>query len=294
MDLVLTDPILIHSSASLPEVSASAPSGFSLLSLGLPSLHNNSSSLSSTTSQGMDDFILPSKPKKTVVFADECGGMLVEIRMMSEPSDVPPKLSESLLRALLGEAACEEARPCATWHLNFSQPASEYLRFRTAVNTQNLALENVILRNEECTLSGTIKVKNLCFRKEVFVRITEDGWATHRDEEAHYVPGSPGQGASSSTALDTFSFCFQIPCDDERRRRLEFAVCFREVDSGQEHWDNNGGANFVILSQKAGLPKPQPSTTTAFKPSADAFQINHHNWASFSVLHDLKDSHPYY
>lgn len=64
-----------------------------------------------------------------------------------------------------GEAACEEARPSANWYLAFAQPASEYVKFRATLERQNVALENVILRNEECTLSGTIKVSNICFRK---------------------------------------------------------------------------------------------------------------------------------
>lgn len=40
--------------------------------------------------------------KKRVIFADEEGLELCEIRIMTEPSDVPPKINSSILRALLG------------------------------------------------------------------------------------------------------------------------------------------------------------------------------------------------
>ena len=229
--------------------------------------------------------------KKRVVFADESGQPLCEVRVMREPSDQPPKLDSSVLRQLLGEAACEEARPCATWFLAFNQPASEYLKFRQTLERQNVALENVIIRNEECILLGTVKVRNLCFRKTVFVRLTDNNWSSYQD-----YPATFSATAAGSAAFDTFSFSIQIPCDDERRTQLAFCICFKTQD-GTEFWDSRNGHNFQLLSQKAKLVAPNslpPARTRTRQNSFDAFTLDHQNWAQFSVLRDLQDPCPFY
>lgn len=46
----------------------------------------------------------------------------------------------------------------ATWTPTFTQPASDYVIFREKVTKDNIALENVRLKNEEHRLAGTIKV----------------------------------------------------------------------------------------------------------------------------------------
>jgi protein phosphatase 1 regulatory subunit 3A/B/C/D/E len=105
------------------------------------------------------------KAKKKVVFADDLGYTLAQIKIMTEPSDMPPKLRSSIVRTLLGEANEDSAKPCSQWTLSFKQPASDYLAFRRKVNERNVALENVLLKNEQCRISGTVKVKNLSFEK---------------------------------------------------------------------------------------------------------------------------------
>ena len=45
------------------------------------------------------------------------------------------------------------------WELTFSQPASDYLEFRNRLDQQNLSLENVVLREADQQLVGSIKVK---------------------------------------------------------------------------------------------------------------------------------------
>lgn len=69
--------------------------------------------------------------KKKVAFADDRGLQLTTIRVMTEPSDVPPKINYSaIMRQLVGDEWEDDhavAKPCATWVVNFKQPASEYL-----------------------------------------------------------------------------------------------------------------------------------------------------------------------
>jgi hypothetical protein len=52
-----------------------------------------------------------------------------------------------------------EKGPRSTWKLGFKQPASEYVKFRETLDSQKVALENVMLKNEQGRMIGTIKVR---------------------------------------------------------------------------------------------------------------------------------------
>lgn len=61
---------------------------------------------------------------------------------------------------------------------------------RQKLDSKNVSLENVIIKEAESLLVGTIKVKNLSFNKEVFVRSTWDNWKTQQDTICTYTPVS--------------------------------------------------------------------------------------------------------
>lgn len=137
--------------------------------------------------------------KKGVRFADDCGGSLETIRVITEPSDYPPLISPAVIRRYRKAAAnsdinatasssstngddedddeSTEKTPRSTWKMAFKQPASEYVKFRDTLETKKVALENVMLKNEIGRMLGTIKViifylKN-CFLKEEYVFFKE-------------------------------------------------------------------------------------------------------------------------
>lgn len=62
------------------------------------------------------------------MFADDKGKSLTEVRIMKEPSNVPPLWSIEFLahvtQGLISPELTEE------WTINFRQPASDYLDFR--------------------------------------------------------------------------------------------------------------------------------------------------------------------
>lgn len=66
---------------------------------------------------------------KRVVFADDKGLELTQVKIMSEPSNVPPYWTLQFLaevtHGLISPVAITEQ-----WVVNFKQPASEYLEFR--------------------------------------------------------------------------------------------------------------------------------------------------------------------
>jgi protein phosphatase 1 regulatory subunit 3A/B/C/D/E len=96
-----------------------------------------------------------------------------------------------------------------------------------------VSLENVIIKESESTVVGTVKVKNLSFHKEVFIRSSWDGWKSQTDT---YCTFSQIVGASGAYVIyDTFSFKLTLP---PHSRNLEFCVCYKADE--KEHWDSNG------------------------------------------------------
>lgn len=105
--------------------------------------------------------------------------------------------------------------------------------FRRKLELNNVSLENVIIKESESTVVGTVKVKNLSFHKEVFIRSSWDSWKSQTDTFCTY---SQIVGASGAYVIyDTFSFKLTLP---PHSRNLEFCVCFRTDE--KEYWDSNG------------------------------------------------------
>lgn len=268
--------------------------------------NSRKTSLKEETPSPTSPLLSPTKSKKKVLFADDCGKELFTVREMLEPSDVPPKLTSPIVRAILGieEFASDiEARPSAQWLLDFKQPASEYMKFRERIDKNNAALENVVIKNDMCRLSGTIKVKNISFEKEVFIRFTDNSWRSYNDRECKYLPNK----ARVADIYDTFQFDIEIPCDDETREIIEFCICYRAGD--REFWDNNDSENFRIVSERyrikryhnqptTGQRQQQPtrklSPSTHIRPTNDAFALDCANWTEFSSWKDLSNSDPYW
>ncbi|KAJ2000634.1 hypothetical protein GGI04_004074 [Coemansia thaxteri] len=99
-------------------------------------------------------------------------------------------------------------------------------------------------------LVGCIRVHNLAFEKSVTVRLTRDAWRSFEDVPAVFERSIAG--------VDRFGF--SVPCADVDAPTT-IALCVRYRAGGQEHWDNNAGANHsVVVSPK---PLSAPSTTRA-------------------------------
>ncbi|XP_050089212.1 uncharacterized protein LOC126573274 isoform X2 [Anopheles aquasalis] len=181
--------------------------------------------------------------KKKVVFADDQGGQLTQVRVMREPSYMPPIWSLQFL-AHVTQGMISPV-PQEQWVVDFVQPASDYVRFRQKLDERNVSLENVIIKETEQLIVGTVKVKNLSFHKEVILRSSCDNWKTHEDTFCTY--SVVGNGAASAYLIfDTFSFKLTLP---PKSRRIEFCACFK--CDGVEYWDNNDGRNYSLTNRVA-------------------------------------------
>ncbi|XP_043268686.1 protein phosphatase 1 regulatory subunit 3C-B [Venturia canescens] len=196
--------------------------------------------------------------KKRVVFADDRGRPLTQIRVMSEPSNAPPVWTNAFLAGVTrgvrwgeepqdaGERGqqqqAEVERSESRWETGFVQPASDYLAFRRKLDEEAVSLENVILREAEQCLVGTIKVKNLTYDKEVVVRVSSDGWASHEDVHCTYVEQPSSVPQAALVLYDTFRFRLTLPLKSDQ---VEFCVRYRAARTA-EYWDNNGGRNYLV------------------------------------------------
>ncbi|KAF4517382.1 hypothetical protein B566_EDAN009810 [Ephemera danica] len=246
------------------------------------------------------------KHKKKVCFADDRGLSLTQVRVMSEPSNCPPSWTREFL-AQVTKGVNAEVAP-EPWEVTFPQPASDYLEFRKRLDSENVSLENVIVKEADEVIVGTVKVRNISFHKEVFVRATFDGWETHEDAFCTFVPNNPicfGTSTSATAAgyvlYDTFSFRLTLK---PRSRRVEFCVCFR-VD-GHEYWDNNNGKNYVLVKST-----PPPVTKIPPTPNSnnnkninenqkqqqrvhDALRAKMDSWSEFASWNHLVNDGPYW
>lgn len=162
-----------------------------------------------------------------------------QVKIMTEPSHVPPLWALKIIASPPPERK-PPPPPVDVWEARFPQPASNYLEFRRRITDECVSLENVIIKQNECALDGTVKVKNIDFNKEVFIRASSDGWRTNEDTYCEFVESGP-ISANGASAYDTFGFRLQLPIHS---RRLDFCVCF--VCKGSEFWDNNNGTNYIL------------------------------------------------
>lgn len=238
------------------------------------------------------------RAKKKLSFADDHGLSLTQVRVMTEDSSEPPKIRSGLLRSLLGDEEDMEAQPASSWVIDFSQPASDYVTFRKLFAEQNVCLENVVLKNEQCKMTGTIRVANLAFEKVVFIRYTLDQWGTYYDKQAKYQPGC------GNDLFDTFTFEIDLPCNDPKHTAIEFCVCYNNT-----YWDSNQGKNYKIVSAslRAELDRlkaeghseqfigshPKVDAMEA-SPVNDVFSQDFSNWAEFRSWKNLTNDNPYW
>lgn len=222
-----------------------------------------------------------------------------QVRVMTEPSNVPPPFTFQFL-AQVTRGITAEVVP-EPWEVTFQQPASDYLDFRKRLDTGNVSLENVIVRESEDIVVGTVKVRNIAYHKEVFVRSTSDEWLTHEDAYCTFVNNNSNLSAATAYALyDTFSFRLTLP---PRSFRIEFCVCFR--CEGAEYWDSNSGKNYVLLKKSSSnddvslLLKLRHSNSDSLPSQnavrcADAVHVKLDSWSEFASWNHLDNNTPYW
>lgn len=226
----------------------------------------------------------PTRNKKRVVFADDKGLALEHVKVMSEPSDCPPRWQDEFLEHVTRGATASV--DLDKWEPVFAQPASDYVQFRRRLEQHCVCLENVITKETDESVVGTVKVKNMSYSKEVFVRVTYNRWDAYEDYPCTYVP-SGMEGTSVYDLYDTFSFSFVVAPDAAKTGCVEFCVGFR--CEGLEYWDNNQGLNYKLQASAAKTKSASP-----LPKFEDAFTARIDTWTEFASWNHLTNDAPYW
>lgn len=171
---------------------------------------------------------------KNVHFADGCGLSLVSVHKIS---------MDDLTLASNKDVYQETTRELI---LTFPQPIS-LANFTERLSSLCVSLENVLVSN--CTIMGTIKVKNIAYHKVILVRHTFNAWQSCEETTGSYVPDS------CDGTYDRFSFGLSIPSTMKDGEKVEFAICYRTISPNSEFWDNNEGRNYIIECKEKSVPR---------------------------------------
>ncbi|XP_061770559.1 uncharacterized protein LOC133561238 isoform X2 [Nerophis ophidion] len=182
--------------------------------------------------------------RRKVSFADAFGLDLVSVK---EFVDAAEEASDE-----------DEASPAEEFYLSclFTAPSSSEELERN-LEARMVDLESIELLPGTTTLRGTVRVRNLCYSKAVYARITLDSWRSCFDLLADYVPGS------SDRKTDRFTFQYTVvPPLEKEGTRVEF--CLRYETSAGTFWANNMEMNYVVFChQKSPRKQVQRSCLKA-------------------------------
>ncbi|NWY08677.1 PPR3A phosphatase, partial [Aphelocoma coerulescens] len=140
----------------------------------------------------------------------------------------------------------------------FTLPASQE-ELLQKVREQKVMLESVLLLPGITCMNGIIRVLNVSFEKQVYVRMTLNNWLSYYDILAEFMPNSCGS--------ETDQFCFKIslvPPYQKDGVKVEF--CIRYETSVGTFWANNDDKNYTLIChKKETVPKvdnkPQKEVT---------------------------------
>ncbi|NXR57358.1 PPR3A phosphatase, partial [Rhadina sibilatrix] len=140
----------------------------------------------------------------------------------------------------------------------FTLPASQE-ELLQKVREQKVMLESVLLLPGVTCMSGIVRVLNVSFEKQVYVRMTLNNWLSYYDVLAEFMPNSCGS--------ETDQFCFKIslvPPFQKDGIKVEF--CIRYETSVGTFWANNNDKNYTLIChKKETVPKvdnkPQKEVT---------------------------------
>uniref|UniRef100_A0AC34QVS9 CBM21 domain-containing protein n=1 Tax=Panagrolaimus sp. JU765 TaxID=591449 RepID=A0AC34QVS9_9BILA len=209
------------------------------------------------------DESINSYKEKKVRFADDCGGVLENVRILTEPSVSTSQISPSQidrysrdsnaflkmrqaktkLNKILYEDCSDDDDFDVTKNIIYGKSRSfnQQVNMFEMLDEQKVALDNVLLQNDHCKMMGTIKVKNIVFEKHVFVRCTFDDWKNFSDCLAVYQ-------TSLTSLYDIFGFEIKIPINDNDVNKIEFCVLYNA--EGKNYWDSNDGKNYSLTFTK--------------------------------------------
>ncbi|KAG6327973.1 hypothetical protein ID866_11116 [Astraeus odoratus] len=112
----------------------------------------------------------------------------------------------------------------------------------------DVVLDDIALLEEQRTLHGKVRVRNITYEKWLAVRFTTDWWQTTSEVTAHYEQSVEGG------AYDIFTFSIRLHDIWSWIEDKSMFIALRYVVAGREYWDNNGGQNYHIKFVVTPIP----------------------------------------
>ncbi|KAM9206015.1 protein phosphatase 1 regulatory subunit 3A isoform 2-T2 [Mergus octosetaceus] len=177
----------------------------------------------------------PTTIARKVSFADAFGFDLVSVKEF-DTWEVPNTAQNNDLE--------DEVFPQEEFFLSqlFTLPASQE-ELLQKVREQKVLLESIVFLPGITCMNGIIRVLNVSFEKQVYVRMTLDDWVSYYDIIAEFMPNSCGS--------ETDQFCFKISLVPPYQRdgaKVEF--CIRYETSIGTFWANNDDKNYALICHK--------------------------------------------
>ncbi|KAG8217184.1 putative phosphatase regulatory subunit-domain-containing protein [Butyriboletus roseoflavus] len=117
---------------------------------------------------------------------------------------------------------------------------------------ENVALQELVLSQDQRTITGSVRVRNIAYEKWLAVRFTLDCWQTTSEVTARY------DKSIEDDTFDVFTFAFRLHDIWSRIEEKTILFALRYTVAGQEYWDNNAGKNYHIKFVLA--PPSEPSS----------------------------------
>lgn len=206
------------------------------------------------------------KSLKKVLFADEIGKELTQVKIAAESSDIPPCFSdeafETIKENLSEEAPSHLPAPWCNNHfhlnlVNFTQPNLDLLGLHQRVKLNGVALASISLQSP-CNLTGSIEGRlGVGEDSKVMLRYTIDEWKSMEDSEAVCL------SLNTDSTHNFYSFHLNIPSVNHSIK-LEFAINLKTPHT--DLWDNNNSLNYKVIMSVDSSPLYQTFSSPRYQP----------------------------
>ncbi|KAG6375891.1 putative phosphatase regulatory subunit-domain-containing protein [Boletus reticuloceps] len=105
---------------------------------------------------------------------------------------------------------------------------------------KTVALQELVLSQDQRTITGNVRVRNIAYEKWLAIRFTLDSWQTTSEVTARY------DKSIQDGAFDVFTFTIRLHDIWSRIEDKAILIALRYTVAGKEYWDNNAGKNYHV------------------------------------------------
>ncbi|KAI5987491.1 putative phosphatase regulatory subunit-domain-containing protein [Pisolithus albus] len=124
----------------------------------------------------------------------------------------------------------------------------------TPRTNEDVALQELSLLEDQHTLLGKVRVRNVAYEKWLAARFTTDWWQTTSEVAARY------ERSVEDGMFDIFTFFIRLHDIWNRIEDKSLFMALRYVSGGREYWDNNCGQNYHVRFVANSLSDRQSGT----------------------------------